>query len=62
MLADDKEEEIKKEQFKKDRRDFFGKSKYAVYMTPLMLSMVVDKDAHANTNPCGNLKPPPWCP
>ena len=51
--------EEKSKQFQKDRRDFLGKSKYAVYMTPLMLSMVVDKDAHANSAPCKDGSPPP---
>ena len=52
MVTRDKNELTKEEQFQKDRRDFLGKSKYAVYMTPLMLSMVVDKDAHANSGNC----------
>ena len=49
-MATDKKEltsEDQEKQFRKDRREFLGKSKYAAYMTPLMLSMVVDKDAHA---------------
>ena len=52
MVAEDKKELTNEEQHQKDRRDFLGKSKYAVYMTPLMLSMIVDKDAHANSNNC----------
>ena len=50
MATEDKKELTNEERFQKDRRDFLGKSKYAVYMTPLMLSMIVDKDAHANSN------------
>ena len=46
-MVENKKELTKNEQFSQDRRDFLGKSKYAAYMTPLMLSMVVDKDAHA---------------
>ena len=46
--------------FQKNRRDFLGKSKYAVYMTPLMLSMIVDKDAHANSVSCSK-GPNPTC-
>ena len=49
MASEDKKELTNEEQHQKDRRDFLGKSKYAVYMTPLMLSMIVDKDAHATT-------------
>lgn len=64
MVTKDKKELSKdnqEKQFRKDRRDFLGKSKYAVYMTPLMLSMVVDKDAHANSNACAKPNPPPRC-
>ena len=62
MATKDKNELTKEEQFQKDRRDFLGKSKYAVYMTPLMLSMVVDKDAHASSSPaCATKNPPPQC-
>ena len=59
MAAEGKKELTKEEQFQKDRRDFLGKSKYAVYMTPLMLSMVVDKDAHANSVICKDGTPTP---
>ena len=65
MAINDKKEltkaEEKSKQFQKDRRDFLGKSKYAVYMTPLMLSMVVDKDAHAASGVCSKPNPPPQC-
>lgn len=59
-LNDDKE--LNKEaDLRKARRAFLAKSKYAVYMTPVMLSIVVDKDAHAGSNACVK-NPPPWCP
>ena len=62
MATEGKKELTNEEQFQKDRRDFLGKSKYAVYMTPVMFSMVVDKDAHANSNAnCNSSKTPP-CP
>ena len=61
MAAEGKKELTNEEQHQKDRRDFLGKSKYAVYMTPLMLSMVVDKDAHATTGVCSKPNPPPQC-
>ena len=59
MTVNNKKELTKEEQLRKDRRDFLGKSKYAAYMTPLMLSMVVDKDAHAVS--CGQAPNNPNC-
>ena len=59
MTVNNKKELTKEEQLRKDRRDFLGKSKYAAYMTPLMLSMVVDKDASAKT--CNAQGKPPGC-
>ncbi|MCK4865519.1 MAG: hypothetical protein KAT06_08815 [Gammaproteobacteria bacterium] len=54
MVDKEKKELTKEEQLRKDRREFLGKSKYAAYMTPLMLSMVVDDAAAAcSTNPQG---------
>ena len=62
MVAEGKKELTNEEQHQKDRRAFLCKSKYAVYMTPLMLSMIVDKDAHANSSPaCDTKNPPPQC-
>ena len=40
MTVNNKKELTKEEQLRKDRREFLSKSKYAAYMTPLMLSMV----------------------
>lgn len=54
-------EEQQAEKFRKDRREFLGKSKYAAYMTPLMLSMVVDRDASAKSNICNNQGLPVGC-
>jgi len=38
-----------KEQIREGRRHFLAKCRYAVYMSPLMLSMVVNKNAHAGS-------------
>ena len=54
-------EQEQADKFRKDRREFLGKSKYAAYMTPLMLSMVVDKDAHAVSPGCTGPNPPKKC-
>ena len=54
--------EEKLEQSRKDRREFLSKSKYAVYMTPLMLSMVVDDAAAVSSVACGGKNPPQGCP
>ncbi len=62
MASEDKKELTNEEQFKKDRRAFLGKSKYAVYMTPLMLSMVVDDAAAISTQGCSGPQPPQNCP
>jgi len=37
------------EQIREERRDFLAKCRYAAYMSPLMLSMVVNKNAHARS-------------
>ena len=62
-MSTESKKELSKEdqekQFQKDRREFLGKSKYAVYMTPVMLSMIVDKDAHAVS--CGQSPKNPNC-
>lgn len=47
MAVKNKKELTKEELFSKERRIFLGKSQYAAYMSPVMLSMVVDKNAHA---------------
>jgi len=63
MTTEDKKELSKEKQFQKDRRDFLGKSKYAVYMTPLMLSMVVDDAAAVSSQGCSSpTNPPQNCP
>ena len=61
MADEGKQELTNEEQHQKDRRNFLGKSKYAVYMTPLMLSMVVDKDAHATSTNCPPTSQNPAC-
>jgi len=37
------------EQIREERRHFLAKCRYAAYMSPLMLSMVVNKNAHARS-------------
>lgn len=49
MVIENKKELTKKEQIREERRHFLAKSRYAAYMSPLMLSMVVNKNAHAST-------------
>ena len=65
MTTESKKELSRKnqeEQFQKDRRDFLGKSKYAVYMTPVMFSMVVDDAAAASSSANCNSPQTPPCP
>ena len=62
MATEGKKELTNEEQFQKDRRDFLGKSKYAVYMTPVMFSMVVDDAAAASSNANCNSPLTPPCP
>lgn len=49
MVIENKKELTKKEQIREERRHFLAKSRYAAYMSPLMLSMVVNKDAQAHS-------------
>ena len=49
MVIENKKELTKKEQIREERRHFLAKSRYAAYMSPLMLAMVVNKNAHAST-------------
>lgn len=49
MVIENKKKLTKKEQVREERRHFLAKSRYATYMSPLMLSMVVNKDAHADS-------------
>jgi len=49
MVVKSKKELTKEELLSKERRIFLRKSQYAAYMTPVMLSMVVNKNAHAKT-------------
>lgn len=63
MKSEINNEFTEEEQIRKDRRAFLSKSKYAVYMTPVMLSMVVDKDASAASSPgCVNGQGNKTCP
>ena len=62
MATEGKKELTNEEQFQKDRRDFLSKSKYAVYMTPVMYSMVVDDAAAVSSVACAGNNPPPGCP
>jgi len=47
MAVKNKKELTKEALLSQERRTFLSKSQYAVYMSPVMLSMVVDKAAHA---------------
>jgi len=47
MAVKNKKELTKEALLSQERRTFLSKSQYAVYMSPVMLSMVVDKTAYA---------------
>jgi len=47
MVVENKRKLIEEDLLSKERRIFLSKSKYATYMSPVMLSMVVNKNAHA---------------
>ena len=47
MAVKNKKELAQKALLSQERRTFLARSQYAVYMSPVMLSMVVDKTAYA---------------